>query len=323
VFETFVPKKFCREFVTVRGHSLQLASLMAVVKGLKPCLDDWVPARRFGAYQKACRRYGLLCAPDTVFRVFSPRRINARIVGAEDLTTTHAYGRPWSAARQEGDVHVFVARSKKELCACRQEGWYPLVVKGRVVEKPLIDAYRFGPALGYPDCCCDFFRRRNNWSLYNFLYEVYKNSGPGPHPAACNPLTRDETYSYIAHMPCSFSCESTRDLAGRIRGAILEEEPAFVRAIERHAARPFLVFRERRIYAFEGALRGDRLDYRKAFFVGNQADEATHEKDIRRGDSLRVEKGVVVILKKGRLVKKIVWAAERRALGSPFLIAFA
>ena len=322
MFETFTPKRFCREFVAVRGHSLQLSSLMAVVKGLKPCLDDWVPCLRFDDFRRACRRYGLFCEPDTVFRVVSPRRISARVIGAENLTTTHAYGQPWSPGLREGTVHVFVARSRKALGACWQEGWYPLIIKGRVVEKPLVDSHRFGPTLGYPDCCCDFFRQRNNWSVYNFLYEVYKNSGPGPYPAVCNPLTRYETYSYISHMPCSFSCGRTRGLAERIRCAILEEEPAFVRAIDRHLRLPALVFRERQIYAFEGTLRRDRLDYRRAFFVGHNADDATHEADLKKGDSLRLEKATVVILKKGRLVKKIVWRREPRALGQPFLAAF-
>ncbi len=296
---------------------------MAVVKGLKPCLDDWVACRNFSDFQKACRRYGLFCETDTVFRVVSPRRIGVRIIGAENLTTTHAYGRPWSPGLREGMIHVFVSRSKKDLRACWQEGWYPLIIKGRVVDKPLIDVYRFGPTLGYPGCCCDFFRQRNNWSLYNFLYEVYKNSGPGPYPFLCNALTRYETYSYVSHMPCSFSCGRTRALAERIRSAILEEEPAFVRAVDRHLRLPFLVFRECRLYAFDGTLRGNRLDYRRVFFAGHQADEATHEKDLKRGDSLYVEKDTVVILKKGRLVKKIVWHKERRALGRPFLIGFA
>jgi len=328
MFERYTPKKFCREFVLARGHSLQLPSVMAVAAGIKPCLDDWVPARRFADYRSACRRYGLLCVPDTVFRQVASGRIGPGVIGAQNLTTTHAAGRPWTPKVRDGLVHVFIARSQRKLAACFREGWYPLIIRGRVVEKPLLDAFRFGPTLGYPDCCCDFFRRRNNWSLYNFLYEIYKNSGPGPYPFLCNTLTRDETYAYVSHMPCSFSCGKTRRQAERIRSVILAEEPSFVRAIDRHLRLPYLVFRERQIYAFDGILRGSRLEYKKVAFAGRQPTGAVYERDLKRGDSLIVEKDTVVILKRGRLIRKITWGkdpkAQRgpRALGHPFLIRF-
>ncbi|MGE5279682.1 MAG: hypothetical protein ACM3L6_02920 [Deltaproteobacteria bacterium] len=322
MFNTFVPKKFCREFVLLRGHSLQLASIMAVIQGHKPCLDDWVACSKLAEYEKICRRYGLSCKVDAVFRCVPPSRIGARVVGAERLTTTHAYGLPWSPAVTAGTVHVFIARSRAKLEACWRSGWYPLVIKGRVVEKPQIDIHRFGAALGYPACCRDFFRLRNNWFFFNFLYEVFKNSGTGPYPFLCNPLTRDETYSYLSHMPCSFACASSLALARRIRSGIKAEEPAFAAAIDRHLRLPLLVFRERWIYAFEGVLKGQRLTYGKVAYVGNQDEGAAYLDDFKRGDSLRVDADTVAVLKRGRTIKKIAWGARQDAHGRPFLIAF-
>ena len=67
MFERYIPKKFCREFVEVKQSSRQLVMFMAVVLGIKPAMDDWVPKKGFEALKRVCRRYGLLLKSDVAF----------------------------------------------------------------------------------------------------------------------------------------------------------------------------------------------------------------------------------------------------------------
>lgn len=322
MFENYIPKKFCREFVEIKGHSLQLVMIMATVKGIKPCMDDWVRVDKYDKYRKICKSYGLFVRPDTVFNVVEGSNIPINVIGRGRLTTTKAFGFSFNKSVKGGSVHVFISCSKKNLDNGFKNGWYPLIIKNRVIDKPLIDAFKFGYDLGYPKCCIDFFQKYNNWYKYSYLYEAFKNTPQNDYHYLCNPFTKDITYSYIYHMPCSYNCQATINLAKRIREAIYKEEPEFVRRIVRHLRLPLLVFYERKFYAFEGEIKNNRLYYNKVYFIGQMPENNLYEIYLRKGNSVFIENKDVLILKNGKLIKRIKWQKKDFAPEMSFIIQF-
>lgn len=323
MFKAYLPKKFCREFVQLKGHSGQLPMIMATVKGLKPSMDDWVRADKYRRYEKICAHYGLHVMPDTTFKMVSKSSVQSKTIGGGRLNTTVALGKPFSGKNKDKDfdVHVFISKSKKNLERCFQDGWYPLIVSGRLIEKPLADNFRFGRWLGYPDCCVNYFRRYNNWYKYSHLYEIFKNT-PGKFNFLCNPLFKNAIYSYIYHMPCSYECRATADFAVKVREAIREEEKMFADAIDQHLQLPALVFYEGKIYAFEGKISNGRLHYTKVYYVGTNKDGNIYEKSLLRGDCVFIEGRDAVVLKKGKLIKRLSGKKEGFASEYPFIIQF-
>jgi len=320
-FEDYIPKKFCREFVEVKGHSGQLAMIMAVVCGIKPGMDDWVAIGRYEQYRKVCNRYGLIIRPDAVFKMVKGCDIPFQVIGSEHLTTTKAFGRMFNKEACEGEVHLFIARSKEHLERCFRNGWYPLIINNRIIDRPLVDFYKYGYDLGYPGCCVDFFQKYNNWHNYSYLYEALKNTGGCPH-YLCNPFTKDVTYSYVYHMPCSYHCKATISLAGRLREAIYKEEPGFVNRIDECLKLPLLVFYERKFYAFKGRIVNNTLHYKEVYFIGRIPENNLYEADLKKGDSLFIENKDIVILRGGRVVKRIKWHRKSFAPEVPFIIQF-
>lgn len=320
MFEDYRPEEFCKEFFDLKRSSLQLVQIMAVIKGIKPLMDDWISVDRYDQYRRICRQYGLFVQPDAIFNITN---ISKKIIGKETLTTTVARGSYFkTSVKGNGSVHVFISRSKKRLQEGFVNGWYPLIIDGRVVDRPLIDAFKFGYGLGYPFCCVNFFQKFNNWYKYSHLYEIYKNSKKGAYHCFCNSLAKDNTYSYIYHMPCSYACAKTISLAREIRRAISEEEPGFVKKIDAHLQLPFLVFYEKKIYAFEGFFKNKRIFYKKIYFLGQMSSRNLYESSLKRGDCVFVDDGSVIILKKGRLIKKIKPQDRAFEREQPYCIQF-
>jgi hypothetical protein len=238
------------------------------------------------------------------------------------LTTTKALGFSLREARKDDLLHVFIAKSKDDLEHCFQNGWYPLVINDRVIAKPFVDVIRFGYNLGYPPCCVDFFRRYNDWYRYNYLYEVLKNTDSSGSHYLCNSLAKNTAYSYIYHMPCSYACVDTIALAKKIREGIAEEEPEFVRKIDLHLQLPFLVFFEKKIYAFEGRIIDGAVRYRQVFFLGLMPEYDAYGEALKQGDCVRISGNTVQIFKKGRLIRKCAEARKQFAPEMPFMIQF-
>jgi len=320
MFETCLPKKFCREFVDIKDSDRQLIMFMAVVLGIKPAMDDWVPKRRLTRFTNLCRKYGLKIKLDVAFSDIDNPNVKTA-VGGETLTTTIARGVriPW--ANPEDMVHVFISKSKNNLREAFINGWYPVMIKNRVSQKPYIDLLKFGYGLGYPDCCIKFFRHYNNWLKYSHLFEIFKNTKSKP-SFLCNPFTKDMVYGYIYHMPCSFDCPKTIRLAGKLREAIKEKEPELVEKIDEHLKMPFLIFYETVMYAFEGEVKNNQLHYKGIYFVARFNKENPYQKILERGNCLFVEDRKVIILKNGKRVAVIKCLKEDWADKKPFLIQF-
>ena len=305
---------------------MQLSMLMAVIFGIKPCMDDWINSEHYDDYKSACRKYGLLLKESSVFRVVDRNSVPAVVVGRERLTTTSAYGQRYfpGIRVRAGMVHVFISRSRKHLEECFQSGWYPIIVNNRVIDKPIADVYRFGTNLGYPSCCIDFFRQYNNWSKYSYLYEVLKNTDKCKTISyLCNPFAKDDTYTYVYNMPCSYGCAPSKELASRLREAIMAEEPGFVTAIDRHLKLPYLVIYERKIFAFEGSLKNGVIHYDKVYPLGrNRNAPEEYLNALTKGDAVRVEGRNVYISRKGKKVAVIRTERKEFAPEYPFVIQF-
>lgn len=122
---------------------MQALQYVAAALGLKPLLDDWIPKHRLPDFIKACRRYGLRVTADVQFQTVALSTISDRVVGKANLTSTTAYAVPLEAD-PIGSTHVYVSRHRSLL---REGMWYPLIVRGRVIQPPYADTLRYGDQL--------------------------------------------------------------------------------------------------------------------------------------------------------------------------------
>jgi len=324
LFETWYPESFCRDYVEFHGASSQLLMFMSLVLGIKPLMDDWVPAGRLDEFKNLCRRYGVHVRADAM-KLLLPRQVaRSRAMGGESLTSTIALGLPpqtplTGLLPREGRMHVFLSRNPALL---RHGMWYPVIIKDRVLWPPFADVLAYGRYLGYPECCIHFFRERNDWSRFSFLAEINAESAGRPRHWLCNPLTKDRTYSYIYHMPCRWDCPATRALAGRLRQEVAAREPELVRQVDRHLRLPALVFYERKHYVFDGELHGNRLEYRACHYPDWDREGLPYHERLQRGDALELEGGTVHIFRQGQEVDRIVARSEGFAPEHPFLVQF-
>lgn len=291
MFEKYVPERFARDYVEVRGDSSQIVNFMATALGHKPLMDDWIAVDRLPALREVCARYDLHVEAESIFVMVDKEKVPARVLGRETLATTSAFGLPLEArAPLDGwpalgaRIHVFIARDPDRL---RHGMWYPLVIRDRVLWPPRADVLAYGRHLGYPPCCIAFFQRCNNWRRYSFLWEIRRRSATLD--PLCNPLGKDRTYSYIYHMPCTYACAETRARVTALRADIAAREPGLVVAIDRHLRLPALVFRERKIYFFEGMATEHRIDYTRWMFEGGDPTADVLGGWLADGDAVEID----------------------------------
>lgn len=123
-------------------------------------------------------------------------------------------------------------------------------------------------------------------------------------------------------MPCSYDCFKTIKPAKAVRAAIKEEDLGFVKVIDQHLQLPVLVFYETKIYAFEGKIKNGRLYYKKVYYTGVDPENNIYEGNLQKGDCIFIENNDVVILKNGKLVKRIKVKKKEFAPESPFILQF-
>ncbi|MEO3807981.1 HEXXH motif-containing putative peptide modification protein [Sphaerisporangium sp. B11E5] len=233
-------------FVEATLGGAQLPTLIAVAHGLKPAMDAWIPLEGWQAFQRTVRALGLRHHVDACFDRHSEQ---VGRVPADQLTTTRA---AFSRSLTPGtEAHVFLARDQEALDRVVGSGWYPLIVDGKVVNKHRADHDTFGDALGYPECCQEFFRHRNNWNDDNTYYAALLATEGEP-SILCNPFPRHTIFGLVPYMPCSYSCPETMKFAGRLRDVIAAELPGYWTAIERALSKPLLCVSELKMYWFTG-----------------------------------------------------------------------
>jgi hypothetical protein len=300
----YQPEKKYNEYVSLNG-SRQLPIFIAVANKIKPLMDDWIPLKKYSSFKKMCRKYGLKIIADWVFLKVEEILIKDSI-DSKRLNTTKFYGIPFSKKLQKNNanVHVFISKSEEKLINAKKCGWYPLIVNGRSLHKPFIDHLRFGKALGYPECCIDFYKKFNNHLVYNNLYETYKNTEGKPN-YLCNCLFMDFTYSLIHHIPCSFNCKETIEQAKKTLEKIETEEKEFAEKIKYYLQLPALIFDEKDIYIFEGKIKEKNLEYNSFFFIGREEDDKYSE-ILNKANNLKVYDEKIDFFYNKKIIKSIL-----------------
>lgn len=149
---------------------------LAVYSGIKKSMDVWIPEEKFAEFQDFCKKYTLLINYDIKFiEIQDSKNIKSQVIGGKSLTTTKMHGKLLDDT-EKGSVHVFLAMKQEYLDDIYKSGWYPIISDNRVIKPSFHDSQDFGAALGYPFCCRKFFFERNNWLLYSFLWEIFRNS---------------------------------------------------------------------------------------------------------------------------------------------------
>jgi hypothetical protein len=301
LFDWYEPV-YLKDICAARGGNSQLFLYYAILAGLKPALDEWIPTVQLDFYLQACEKYNLLTEVESIFFNESSDAVRGAI-GSEFLTTTVSCGAPPDSG-YTGRVHIFVSKSEKELDRIKRTGWYPLAINNRIVTKPFIDYMWFGDHLGYPKCCIDYFARFNNHARYvNTLLLPFQNTKTKPN-YLCNSLVKD-SYSYLYHIPCSFDCCATAELSAELRRFIQGYDPGYAAYIDRHMKLNFVVFGERNIYAFDGVPDGNTLHYNHCAFVDTYLYSGELINVFGQGDTLVFEEGKISVLKDDRLIQSI------------------
>jgi hypothetical protein len=123
-------------------------------------------------------------------------------------------------------------------------------------------------------------------------------------------------------MPCSFSCEATIAYVSRLRQEILKREPDFVERLDEHLKLPYLVFRERKFYAFLGEIRDGGIGYRQVFFPDFNPEGNIYQDLLERGDFVRIEDRIMRVYNGKDLVGEVTIPLTRFAPEYPFIIQF-
>jgi hypothetical protein len=313
LLEHYSPKNFGQEYYQLKGMP-QYPMFVAVALGVKPSFDDWVDISIYDKFVDACAKYGLVVEPDVMFETSQEDKKN--VVGGENITTTFQYGKRFSPNETCGSVHLIVSKTKERAVEAKRFGWYSVIVNNRSTNKPFVDHLRFGKCLGYPDCCVDFFRRFNNWRIYNHPYETFKNTpqmqGRSRGSYYCNNFLMDHSFFFIHHLPCSYRCKSTVELASRVENAISQVEPDYVKRTVGLLKKPLLVFGEKNFIIFDGKLtrqgNTSTLSYSDCEYLQNPArpeDSVNFFESIKGADTIVVDESKVAIKRGTSLIERV------------------
>ena len=308
-------------FVEAKGNAIQLPNFMAVVAGIKPAMDDWVQHDRVEQYVAMAQEFGLQVREDVYFVPLEGDKELQGVIGRHLLNTTKARGfeRPPSASTSQ--LHVFMSKDDKHVMKAYESGWYPLIIGDRVMNLPLSDHRAFGRALGYPDCCIEFFLKHNDWETQNTYYASYANS-PKRLLSICNCLPKHTPFFYTYHMPCSFGCEATARYGTELRSFIASEESDYARLIDKVVNLPVLIFTEDCAYLIFGEmLNRNECKYVGVFFLGNPGKNR-YSKHLQQGNHLRIDENVVLVYSGARCVDVIETRADKSAPEIPFLLSW-
>ncbi|WUI00396.1 hypothetical protein OHR68_00775 [Spirillospora sp. NBC_00431] len=279
----------------------QLIPFLATLAELKPAMDDWVPAENWPSFAALLDELDLVWSIDAAFEFITEPDVPESIVGGRRLNTTRAFGYPAGRAAPGQRLHVFISRDRERLRRAAANGWYPLVIGDRVVEKPWIDHYRFGAALGFPDCCRRFFAAHNDWWRDNSLYQAWRRTKQ-PNFLA-NTLLKYTGFSYAAYLPCAFDCAATVAYADRVRDLVYQSSPRLGSYTDELLRRPYLVLSEWEIAGFDKAApTADGLTYEEVMFVPTDRPDYRLYRLLRAGNRLAVRDDVLVVFRDDQAV---------------------
>ena len=298
----YKPKKFGKEYVKING-STQYPMFVGTALGIKSCFDDWSEISKFDEFKKICKDYGLYIEPDVIFSQTQKNKKN--IIGGNNITTTFFEGIKFGKnLPKQGNVHVYISKSKSKTILAKKFGWYSVIINNRSINKPFIDHLKFGEILGFPKCCIEFFKKYNNWHLYNHPYEIFKNTTINTNKAIgsyyCNNFLMDHTYFYIHNLPCSYRCKKTIDFAKKIELKISQVEKNFTKKTISLLKKPLLIFGERNFIIFDGIKKNNEIKYTNCQYFSNPGkveEKINFFNFIEKGNKILFENNILNIYK--------------------------
>jgi len=311
----------------IRGSEALLPQYLAAQIGLRRSLDDWIPAELLPQFEIVLAKMGMILRSDCAF-VSLKKSEDA--VGLRYSPTTRATGMPWPCALQQDfegvRVHVVISRRPEWAEEALESAWYPLVVDGKVIRKPLKDHEWLGHAFGYPSCCVEAFIRDNEWTKNNIYVEAASRSRHFRWETNCFPKLT--AWTTVFHMPCSFDCKATVQFSTNLLREIGRFDPTYCCEIERHMRLPVLALSERTAFALHNATntrgiisyRGVSDWYANAPNV-EPMDRARHRL-LMDGDRLWISNGSVLVESEGRPTGVIEAIWQDDVVEAPQLICF-
>ncbi len=169
----------------------------SVVSGLRPCALKAVAPQELENFQKEMLAYAIKVEP-------------LRKIGAINQYSSV------SETPKEGDSFLY-------WCVLGREE----IVRAYRVAQAENDAIAEGALLGYPSCCASFFKKvwvdaRFMDTTWPMAFDTPDKKQPNQHaievsgPYQSNILLRWLGPRMVPHLPCSFSCEATVELADRL-----------------------------------------------------------------------------------------------------------
>lgn len=310
-----------RGYIQIRPEHGQPVNFVALLAGLKPVMDDWVPKADLGRYEQMCRDRGLQVAANAQFANLADDGRIERVVGCRTLTTTRAQAHPLSDDVATASVHVFVGADRSVVDRTRWSGWYPLVSGGRASSKPWIDHFWFGLGLGYPRCCIEAFAASNNWSVNNMPYQSWRAT---TRPSMlCNSLMRFSGLTWAAHLPCRYDCPSTATAGEAVRAAVAEHCPALAGYVDSLLTRPFLVLNEWEAFAFSGAVADrDTIEYHGVTVAPSNRPDMRLFAALRSGSRVVIRDDLVLVYDGAEVIWTEQCAADCFAPRVPVILDF-
>lgn len=311
-----------RDLVLTRDSEQQLCGYVAVLSGARRALDDWIPPDRFDAYRRLARRLGLVVEVDCVFEPFED---NTAVLGSRFMPTTQARAVRFDQAgttKPGSGVHVVAATSPDRAQEAQASSWYSVAVGQRIIRKPLVDHLRFGRALGYPECCIQFFTVNSNFATLNTPAEIARASTRLHWEANC--LTKHTPWMTSFHMPCSFDCRETRETTTAVVTDLRRLDAVYAKRIEQFARQRFLLVNEVVCYALVGAHQhaDGRVSYGSAVYVGYGRGNDRYCRQLAEGDQLSIDEGTIRIWQGGRLRHSLETCCSEGIMDVPMVLAF-
>ncbi len=300
MFENYIPKNNTLFQMFAKLEASQLPMFYSVYLGIKPLMDTFLRYDNFLVLQEEAKKHGIIVDHNEVMAVFPNEEFLQRKERFRNLGTTKLTAVPFDHSRTHSLIHTFISRSKERIDEARQLTWYNLFVGEYQLPQPDIDNFRYGDTLGFPQCCVRFYAAHNgrfsedgcHWE-WNTPFEVYKNT-EGEFSFLCNHIPMDHIYFLSHHYPCSYNCPRTIDISGRLLQGISRLEPQFAVLIEQHLKLPYLLFNEKKAFAFDGEIKNNRIYYSQCRFLGDRRDLETY-KEITKGNMVEVGEENIII----------------------------
>ena len=311
-----------RALVHARASELQLAQYVAVLKGIRKALDDWIPLQRLDICRRLFADLGLAVEIDCIF---APLARPDHVLGAQVVPTTEAIALPYRAsthAPEGSSVHIVVSSRPDYAAEALASGFYHSFIAGRILRKPLVDHHWLGEAFGYPSCCVRFFLEHNDWPRQNTYAETTQASRRLCWETNC--LPKHTPFMALFHIPCAWDCEATRSYTRDVLQAVAMHDEAYAQAIERLMRTPALTLSEVSTWAMHGGRHdhGGRVRYASAQYLGSDLRRDRGSVILARGDALAIDAGSVLVFREGRLTDVLPAKCDAGVIEVPLMLMF-